>query len=322
MSFNFNGRFARKTVFMNTAESAADTGTRQPMPRGAHGGASAEEEAGGLVVFASPEVTKLCAMVASARGRLAELEAAYTSEKARVDALQAVLFQRLRSHYERRDRQRLVVTYRLAYLKTLQQQDRAASDWIREEFHRACAKSSAEYQQTASIMAGKRELSSAEEGELLRLWKKLVKLYHPDLVATDPQKQETYEKLTREINNARDNGDLETLRQIGDAPDEFLLRRGWAKLDFADAREAVKLRRLWENLETEIVAMITTTNRMKDSAEYELYRLTARAPEIFEETVAKQMETIEHEMAALQSRAEEIGREIAVLDPLANESIA
>jgi hypothetical protein len=321
VSFNFTGRFARKSVFMNVAESAADTGSREPMPRASHGGGPGEEESGGLVVYASPEVTKLCAMVASARGRLAELEAAYTSEKARVDALQGALFRRLRSHYERRDRLRLVVTYRLAYLKTLQQKDRSGADWIAEEFQRACARSSEEYRRTESVMAGKRELSAEEEGELLRLWKKLVKLYHPDLVATDPEKQETYEKLTREINNARDNGDLETLRQIGNEPDEFLLRRGWAKLDFADAREAAKLRRLWENLETEIVSMLQTANHMKDSAEYELYRLTSRAPEIFEETVAKQMETIEQEMAALQSRANGTGIEIAGLDAVAAERI-
>jgi hypothetical protein len=260
-------------------------------------------------------------MVASARGRLAELEAAYTSEKARVDALQAVLFRRLRSLYERRDRLRLVVTYRLAYLDTLTQKDGPAAEWVAEEFKRACAKSAAEYRQTETVMAGRRILSAEEEGELLRLWKQLVKLYHPDLVATDPQKQETYEKLTREINHARDTGDLEMLRQIGDAPDEFLLRRGWAKLDFADAREALKLRRLWENLESEIVDMTRTTNRMKDTPEYELHRLTSRAPEIFEETVAKQMEVIEEEMVALRRRAGELGGEIGGWDRAAAERI-
>ena len=277
--------------------------------------------AGGMVAYASPEVVKLCAMVASARTRLAELEAAYTSEKARVDALQATLFRRLRPHYEQRDRLRLVVIYRLAYVKTLQQRDQAAGDWIADEFQRACAKSTAEYRETEAVMAGKRELSPEEDGELLRLWKKLVKLYHPDLVATDPQKHETYEKLTREINHARDTGDLETLRQIGDEPDEFLLRHGWARLDFADAKEAAKLRRLWENLETEIVAVLHTSNRMKDSAEYELYRLTSRAPEIFDETVAKQVEVILQEMATLQTRANELAAEIAGIDTAASVRI-
>jgi hypothetical protein len=293
---------------MKVSEATAGADSREPGLSGADGSFAAGEE---VVVYASPEVAKLSAMVAAARGRLAELEASYTSEKARTDALQAALFRRLRPHYERRDRLRLVVTYRLAFLKNLQQDDRPGAAWIAEEFQRACARSAEEYRQTETTMAGKHELSVEEESEVLWLWKKLVKLYHPDLVATDPSKRETYEKLSREINLARDNGDLHMLRQIADDPGAFMLRRGWATLDFADGQEASRLRRLWENLEAEIVAMLETTTRMKESSEYELYRLTARAPEIFEETVAKRMEAIEEEIARLQFRADEIGQQIA-----------
>ena len=58
-----------------------------------------------------------------------------------------------------------------------------------------------------------RELTAEEQGELRKLWKKLVSLYHPGRFAHEPDKLATYEKLTAAINHAKDGGDLETLRQ-------------------------------------------------------------------------------------------------------------
>ena len=42
------------------------------------------------------------------------------------------------------------------------------------------------------------------------------------------------EKLTAAINHAKDRGDLETLRQIAGDPHGFILRQGWASLDFRE----------------------------------------------------------------------------------------
>jgi hypothetical protein len=47
---------------------------------------------------------------------LAELETDFTREKSRVDAVQAVLFRRLRGHSQKRDRLRLAVEYRQKFL--------------------------------------------------------------------------------------------------------------------------------------------------------------------------------------------------------------
>ena len=54
----------------------------------------------------------------AARARLAELEAGFTIEKAKVEAMKARLFARLREHFQRRDRLRLVIGYRGKYLKS------------------------------------------------------------------------------------------------------------------------------------------------------------------------------------------------------------
>ena len=62
-----------------------------------------------VVIYVNPELEKLWQLVAGARARLAELEVSYTKEKSRVDAVQAILFRRLREHYQKRDQLRLIV---------------------------------------------------------------------------------------------------------------------------------------------------------------------------------------------------------------------
>jgi len=44
-----------------------------------------------------------------------------------------------------------------------------------------------------------------------------------------PDKLETYHRLTAAINRAKDAGDIQTLREIADDPHGFILRQGWAR---------------------------------------------------------------------------------------------
>ena len=94
-------------------------------------------------------------------------------------------------------------------------------------------------------MAQKKELSAEEQTEFKKLWRKLVNMYHPDRFAHEPEKLETYNKLTAAINHAKSNGDLDTLRQIANDPHGYILRQGWASLDFRDKEQVSRLRKLW-----------------------------------------------------------------------------
>lgn len=120
---------------------------------------------------------------------------------------------------------------------------------MEEEFQQAQEQNEADYEATARAMESKRTLSADDEAELKKLWKKLVSLYHPDRFANEPDKLETYGKLTAAINFAKDNGDLETLRQIASDPHGFILRQGWTDLDFAEEQKLSRLRKLWESLQ-------------------------------------------------------------------------
>ena len=83
-----------------------------------------------------------------------------------------------------------------------------------------------------------------------RLWKKLVKLYHPDRFANEPDKLETYAKPTSAINRAKDNGDIATLREIADDPHGFILRQGWTALDFSEEVELAAIAAALRNAAT------------------------------------------------------------------------
>jgi DNA polymerase-3 subunit epsilon len=241
------------------------------------------------------------------------LEAAFTIEKAKVDGLQARLFSRLRTQHQERERLRLIVSYRRQFLDTLLRQGEAEAEQVQRDYREAQASSDREYEETAAAMAAKKTLSSEEETELAALWKKLVKLYHPDRFANEPEKLETYSRLTAAINRAKDNGDLETLRQIAGDPHGFILRQGWAALDFRDEEQVAQLRKLLESLEREIIAVLEAANQLHASAEFELHALIEQEPEKFDRVVARQIAGLEAEIAKLRAEAAELGGEIEKL---------
>jgi len=173
------------------------------------------EDCSALPTQPADGLERLRQLVAGARARLAKLESSYTREKSRVDAMQAVLFRRLREHYQKRDRLRLIVDYRKKYLDSLVRGGDEEARQAEENYAKARAQTEKDYQETAAAVAGKKPLTPEEEAELNRLWKKLVKLYHPDRFAHEPEKLETYHKLTAAINRAKDSGDIKILRKTG-----------------------------------------------------------------------------------------------------------
>src|ERR1035438_1944133 len=180
------------------------------------------------VIYTNPELEQLRQLVADARAQLAELETVYTKEKSRVDAVQAVLFRLLRGHYQKRDRLRLVVEYRQKFLDSFVRDSTEEAEQSERDLKQAKARLDKDYEELAAAADKKKNLTAEQEAELTQLWKKLVKLYHPDRFANEPDKLETYHKLTAAINQAKDAGDIETLREIAEDPHGFILRQGWA----------------------------------------------------------------------------------------------
>lgn len=266
-----------------------------------------------LVLFRDPELETLRRLIASARERLADLEAEYTQEHHGVEVVQFELFTLLRPHYERRDALRLKVQYRRKYLDTLLVEGEEEAEAVEEEFEDAQAETEREYEQAAAQAADTQALSEEEERELKVIYKKLVRLYHPDRYAHDPEKQVTYTRLTQEINQARDRGDIAQLREIANDPNGFLLRQGLSSLDFSDEAKLAKLRQLYESLQARILSLLDELERLRESGEYELYKLSRERPELVREVADQHAGEIAAEIAALEAEAEQLAEEIESL---------
>ncbi len=279
----------------------------------ATGGSETQTNATGIILYVHPGLQRLRDLIAASRARLADLEATYTSERNHVLALEARIFQRLRMHFEERDRLRLVVRYRQVFLDTLLAEGEEEAAKTRDDYEQAEARTREEYEATEAAMGSKHRLSADEESELKRLWRELVKLFHPDRFADDPEKQAAYTNLTGAINAAKDSGDLETLRQIANDPAGYMLRQGWAAIDLNDTDELEQLQKLLNSLEAEILSVIEATDALKESDSYELSQVVEKDPEILDRVIGQQIEGINEEVAKLKAEAARLQREIAEL---------
>lgn len=195
-------------------------------------------------------------------------------------------------------------------MNTLLRSGEEEADQVAEEFERAEAQSRADYEEAAAEAANRKSLTGDEERELSALWKKLVRLYHPDRFASQPDKVETYQQLTSAINQARDNGDINLLREIADDPHGFILQQGWTSLDFGDVLETKLLKRLYETLQMEIVSTMDALNELYESGDYSLYRLCTEKPNLLEEVAKEQANVIEAEIAQLKETAQRLDEQI------------
>jgi hypothetical protein len=265
------------------------------------------------IIYASPELEQLRQLVVGARAELAELETDFTREKTRVDAVQAALFQRLRGHYQNRDRLRLAVEYRQKFLDSFIRDDTDEVEQAEKDFEQAKARLDEDYEELAAAADKKKQLTAEQEAELIQFWKKLVKLYHPDRFANEPDKLETYHKLTAAINLAKDNGDIETLHEIAEDPAGFLLRQCWATLDFKDVEELTQLKRLHETLQKEIAEVVEALKQLRASPDYELCQLAGQKPGMLDELAAERAKQLEIENVELEKQAEELAIKIKKL---------
>ena len=273
------------------------------------------------IIHTSPESEPLLQLVAGARAQLAELEMDYTKEKSRVDAVQAVLFRHLREHYQKRDRLRLAVEYRQNFLDSFVRDSTDEVEQAERDFEQAKAQLDEDYEELSAAADKKKKLTARQEAELTQLWKKLVKLYHPDRFAHEPDKLETYHKLTAAINQAKDIGDIETLREIANDPQGFMLRQGWTSLDFSDVEELTQLRRLNETLQKEISAVTESLKQLRESPDYELCQISEQKPGVLDELAAERKKLLENESAELEAQASRLADEIKELSGLAPERI-
>lgn len=263
----------------------------------------------GLVIFQQPEMRLYQRLVEAARNRLADLELEYGIEKSKVDAIRSKLFVALRTFYQERDRLRVLVNFRKAFIERLLAEGEEAAEATTGDYQREAAEKEREYESTAAALEGKRELGEVETARLKQLWKKLVRMFHPDLHEHDPEKRKTYELLTQAINAARDRGDIALLELIAKDPQAFILKQGWASVSLDGAQGLKELRSLYEHLQARILEMIETLDELRDSPEIEIFRSSEEDESVIGEIVAAQRKELEEEIAGLKVEAERVAEE-------------
>lgn len=137
-----------------------------------------------------------------------------------------------------------------------------------------------------------------------------MRLYHPDRYAHDPEKQELYTRLTSEINRARDRGEIQRLREIAEDLDGFLAREGLGGLNLDDDSDLKKLRALYDSLQARIMELLETLDELRESSDYELYRLTQEQPGLLQKVADAQASDIATELTELEAEAAKLAEEI------------
>ena len=299
---------------INAPEAPAQNRIGQSVAAEPHADPAIGDSGGGasshVVVYSNPALAELKTFIAAARARLGDLEAQYTTERHAVDVTQGLLFGLLRGHYQKRDRIKLVVSYRQKYLDVLLRAGEEEAEQVAQEYQQAKGQSDTEYEQAATDARGRKELSEAETQELKAIWKKLVKTYHPDRFANDPEKLASFTRLTSEINQARDKGDIERLREIANDPNGFMMRHGLGSLNFDDTAELTSLQKLLDTLQIRIVETIEAFSLLKEDPQYELHVLSTKRAGYLQELAKEHAAAIDLEIAQLKTQADALETEI------------
>lgn len=287
-------------IFINATDSA------QPSARRG-------EARMGIVIFNDAEIRQLKALVSAARERLADLEMVLDRERAGVAKTQADLFNLLKSSYKRRDALKLVIEYRRKFIQSLLAElDLDPAD-VRSQFDRDQKKLDEEFETAEKLTEQVSSLSDDQQNEIKDLYRKLVKLYHPDRFNSDEEKSKAYTLLMSIINQAKARMDISLMREIANDPSAFMRKNNLGELQVFEEDEAENLRRLYESLQARILDTIASIDELRSGAQFEIFRLSSRRPGYLDEVATEYRRELDAECELLMAEADELQKQVKTL---------
>ena len=290
----------------------SDTVLRPAEVSAPHGAAGSAPDAG-LIIYTDPAIEELKQLVDAARTRLAEVEAGYMTARTWTDFVKSRLYTLLRDQYRRRDRLKRLVEYRRRYIETLLQDGEEAAGSIADAHGVAQASLDADYEALDQDADSRVEPTPEQEQAIKMLWLKLVKTYHPDHYADEPEKRTRSNQLMQAINQAKDKGNVTALQEIADDPEGFVQRQGWGTLALDDDDDLNRLRHLYEGLQAQIISLLDRLNDLQESPAFDIYRRVEVEPDILEEMAERQGAVLDTEIAELEAEAQQLAAEIEEL---------
>lgn len=287
-------------IFINATDSA------QPSARRG-------EARMGVVIFNDAEIRQLKALVSAARERLADLEMVLDRERAGVAKTQADLFNLLKSSYKRRDALKLVIEYRRKFIQSLLAElDLDPAD-VRSQFDRDQKKLDDEFETAEKLTEQVSSLSDDQQNEIKDLYRKLVKLYHPDRFNSDEEKSKSYTLLMSIINQAKARMDISLMREIANDPSAFMRKNNLGELQVFEEDESENLRRLYESLQARILDTIASIDELRSGAQFELFRLSSRRPGYLDEVATEYRRELDAECELLMAEADQLQKQVKTL---------
>ena len=266
-----------------------------------------------ITIYTHPQKAKLQHLVAISRDHLARVEAAYHLDQNTVEAFHKEVYRQLRLLYEREQRLRRLVEYRELYLDTLTKEGEDPAKEIEEEYQRISFSDEDDFSQTARQIESKAILNEAEQDEMKTLYRKLMKLYHPDQYMMDESKRKAYENISSLINKAKEDHDLETLRILGSNPERILNPEGLKLRDFEEDEDIARLQRLYESLQADILATLEKHNSLRESTDFELATAFNENPSSLAPFLARQTDALTQSIQSLEDKAQSLAEEIESL---------
>lgn len=285
----------------------------RPAEASAPNGAAGSAPDAGLIIYTDPAIEELKQLVDAARARLAEVEAAYMTAHTWTDFVKSKLYTLLRDQYRHRDRLKRLVEYRRRYVETLLQEGAEEADNVATAHGAAQASLDADYEALDQDADSRVEPTLEQEQVIKMLWLKLVKTYHPDHYAAEPEKQTRYNQLMQAINQAKDKGNVIALQEIADDPEGFVRRQGWGTLTLDEDDDLDRLRHLYEGLQAQIITLLDRLNDLRDSPAFDIYRRVEAKQDLLEEIAERQGVVLDTEIATLEAEAQQLATEIEEL---------
>ena len=287
-------------IFINATDSA------QPSARRG-------EARMGIVIFNDAKIKQLKALVSAARERLADLEMMLDRERAGVAKTQAELFTLLKSSYKRRDTLKLVIEYRRKFIQSLLAELELDPADVRSQFDTHQKKLDEEFEAAEKLTEQVSTLSDDQQNEMKDLYRKLVKLYHPDRFNSDEGKSTAYTLLMAIINQAKTRMDIALMREVANDPSAFMRKNNLGELQEYEEDESENLRRLYDSLQARILDAIASIDDLRSGAQFELFRLSSRRPGYINEVAAQYKKEIDAESELLAAEAEKLQKEVKTL---------
>ena len=249
--------------------------------------------------------------VENLRSDLSEINSKIIAEQIEVKAVQSKLFQLTKEHYQKRDRLVLLIKYRRQFLDILLTEGEEEAQSVLEDFNQEDISNNKEYEE-ASSNKNTKTLSKEEQKELKKVWKNLARVYHPDVIVSEPEKQETYQNLSSAINLAKEQQDIDLLREISDDTNLYVMKQGWLPIDITND-QTKNLEKLIVSLTQEITSKENELRTLKASSEYEIMLFCRDDLQRLKEIANKQITSLEKQIIDLELEADSLGKEIVEL---------